>query len=343
MPANAAPLYAVRECSDVFVDAALRDNSGELLFLSAFGRDTAILQFFASFTLPVTNGGRNAFTLVRESETHRVAVTDANSLEKLTGRLPRGNLFGNLVHAWLYKGDFIKPDRSNRSVLVLRFGETEEAFMLRVWLLLRDLCPVPLLDHWREPLLSALGAELITPLSAGNAPPIGMVDGVYLALPLDFERVVSAAVARQALTMEAEHMPPDCCERIRSAAQQVKVKLEANTEATAEGGEPESGGERSAPLFELGRCVCTNGVNGLIEEGRVNPRKLLFRHVHGDWGTVCESDGRENNAALKNGTRIFSAYPIDPSQPSAGHGDNTIWVITEADRSATTLLLPDEY
>jgi hypothetical protein len=332
MQSNVACLYSVRECSGVFVDAALRDDSGELLFLSIFGRDTAILQFFASFTLPVTNGGLNAFTLVRESERHQVAVTSPDDLEKLTGRLPRGNLFGNLTHAWLYKADAIKADRVNRSVLLLRFGESDDAFATRIWLLVRELCPVPLLDHWREPLMRTLGSDLVAPLSDGNAPPLGVVDGAKLALPANFEQIVAASVNRGALTLTPDDMPTDCCDRIREAAAAVRSQCAAATDTV-----------QRQPLFELGRCVCTRGVEELIGDGHVNPMGLLARHVRGDWGSVCEADARENDGALKHGTRILSAYPIDPSQPSAGFGDNTIWVITEADRSATTLLLPDEY
>jgi hypothetical protein len=326
MQSDVSRLYAVRECSDVFVDAALRDDSGELLFLSIFGRDTAILHFFASFSLPVTNGGRDAFTLIHESETHRVTVSDPAVLEKLTGRLPRGNLFGNLTHAWLYKEAAIKPDRSNRSVLVLRFGETEEVFKTRVWLLIRELCPVPLLDHWHEPLMAAMGDELITPLSAGNAPPIGVVDGARLALPADFEQIVSAAVAMRALTLDPGALPGNSCERIRCAVRQVRDQV-------AVGLEP--------PLFELGRVLCTPGIQALITRDLIRPGSLLARHVRGDWGV--SSDPGLNDDAVKHGDRIFSVYPIDPDQPCKGHGENTIWIITEADRSATTLLLPEEY
>jgi hypothetical protein len=319
-------LYAVAECSDVFVDAALRDDSGELLFLSIFGRDTAILQFFATFTLPVSNGGRDAFTLTHDAETYRVAVSDPHALQKLTGRLPRGNLFGNLTHVMLYKADFIKPDRSNRSVLVLRFGEAEDDFALRVWLLIRELCPVPLLDHWREPLLSVLGEALITPLSAGNAPPIGVVDGARLALPADFEQIIAAAVAMQALTLDPAGLPADCCERIRCALRLVREPADA---------------EIAEPLFDLGMVLCTPGIEELVVQGLVRPDRLLARHVRGDWGV--SSDPELNNAALKDGSRIFSVYPIDPDQPCEGYGENTIWIITEADRAATTLLLPSEY
>jgi hypothetical protein len=325
MQAQASHLYAVRECSDVFADAALRDESGELLFLSIFGRDTAILHFFASFTLPVGNGGRDGFTLVREDETHRVDVSDPNTLDKLTGRLPRGNLFGNLTHVWMYQADAIKPDRSNRRALVLRFDETEEVFSTRLWLLVRELCPVPLLDHWREPLMAAMGEELVTPLSAGNAPPLGVVDGVRLALPEDFERVVSAAVILGALTLIAAEMPADGAERIREAARRIREEAENKT----------------TRLFELGSLVCTRGVDALVSQGLVNPGALLARHAVGDWGV--SSDPEQNDAAVKHGDRIFSVYPIDPDEPCLGYGENTIWVITEADRSVTTLLLPDEY
>lgn len=66
-------------------------------------------------------------------------------------------------------------------------------------------------------------------------------------------------------------------------------------------------------------------------------------HVRGDWGCVCANDRKTNFAALFSGERILSAYPLDPAQPCKGFGENTIWIITEADRSVTTLLLPDEY
>jgi hypothetical protein len=214
---GATTLYAIRECSDVFVDAALRDSAGELMFLSMYGRDTAMLHFLASFTLPVGNGGRSFFTLVRGDEHHKIGLADPARLDKLTGRLPRENLFGNLTHVWLYHREGIQPDRSNRSALLLRFGESDEAFAMRIWSLVRDLSPVPLLDHWREPLMEATGELLITPLSAGNAPPIGVVDGARLSLPDAFEQIVSAAVADGALTLDAGDLPTDCVARVRRA------------------------------------------------------------------------------------------------------------------------------
>ncbi len=87
--------------------------------------------------------------------------------------------------------------------------------------------------------------------------------------------------------------------------------------------------------FPLGRTVATPGaIEALVRAGET-PLPYLARHVAGDWGDVDQDDKAENESALKDGLRILSAYRL---------ADNTrIWVITEADRSVTTILLPDEY
>lgn len=231
---GATSLYAVLECSDVFVNAVVLDSAGELIFLSLYGRDTAMLHFLASFTLPVGNGGRSFFTLVRGGELHKIGLADPARLDKLTGRLPRDNLFGNLTHVWLYYKEGILPDRSNRSALLLRFEESDQAYAMRTWLLVRELCPVPLLDHWREPLMAATGELLVTPLSADSAAPIGVVDGARVALPDGFEHSVSAAVADGALTLEASDLPMDCAARIRSVASRFCPTTGADEAASAE-------------------------------------------------------------------------------------------------------------
>jgi len=91
----------------------------------------------------------------------------------------------------------------------------------------------------------------------------------------------------------------------------------------------------------LGRIVATRGALETVEALRI--AQCIARHAAGDWGCVCEADRQANDAAVKEGDRILSAYPIDPSRPSRGHGDNTLWIITEWDRSVTTALLPEEY
>jgi hypothetical protein len=98
----------------------------------------------------------------------------------------------------------------------------------------------------------------------------------------------------------------------------------------------------SAPLFPLGQVVATPGA---LDAARYPGQflELLARHVRGDWGCVDPEDAATNDEAVQTGLRILSAYPIDPGRPCAGYGENCLWVITEADRSVTTILLPDDY
>jgi hypothetical protein len=105
--------------------------------------------------------------------------------------------------------------------------------------------------------------------------------------------------------------------------------------------------EKIKKSLSLGQVVMTRGVEALMLE---NPEfgiiagKYLYQHEHGDWGDVCDEDKAINDDAFKHGGRILSAYTIDPSKgKSEGFGDNTLWIITEWDRSVTTLLLPEEY
>jgi hypothetical protein len=93
--------------------------------------------------------------------------------------------------------------------------------------------------------------------------------------------------------------------------------------------------------FLLGQIVATPGALEACRHDHL--LRCLARHVHGDWGCVDKQDAATNNEAVKAGFRILSAYPIDESKPCKGFGDNTLWIITEADRSVTTFLLPSEY
>lgn len=89
------------------------------------------------------------------------------------------------------------------------------------------------------------------------------------------------------------------------------------------------------PRFPLGRLLITHGAGKALEAVVQDPREFLARHQSGDWGEVPEEDKTENEFSLEHGFRLLSAYR------TSNHVK--IWVITEADRSATTILLPDEY
>jgi|SRR5215212_9628745 len=87
--------------------------------------------------------------------------------------------------------------------------------------------------------------------------------------------------------------------------------------------------------FELGQMVMTPGADETLRAARQLPLEFLLRHKNGDWGELTEEDIRENEWSLENGARLFSAYQT--------RTEEKLWVITERDRSVTTLLLPEEY
>ena len=87
--------------------------------------------------------------------------------------------------------------------------------------------------------------------------------------------------------------------------------------------------------LNLGRIVATPGALAALETAGERPEQYLDRHSAGDWGTVPPEDAAANDVALTDGDRILSAY-------RTGLGAR-LWIITEWDRSVTTLLLPEEY
>ena len=91
----------------------------------------------------------------------------------------------------------------------------------------------------------------------------------------------------------------------------------------------------AAPRFRLGQIVATPGALKLLATHQADPCDFVLRHVTGDFGSIPAGDLAANEAAIKHGLRVLSSYVIDR--------DQKLWIITEADRSATTLLLPDEY
>ena len=87
--------------------------------------------------------------------------------------------------------------------------------------------------------------------------------------------------------------------------------------------------------FPFGQLVATPGALDALERTGQSPLEFLGRHASGDWGEVCEADKKENDFSVRNGFRLLSAYRL--------RDGTKLWIITEADRSATTILLPEEY
>lgn len=92
---------------------------------------------------------------------------------------------------------------------------------------------------------------------------------------------------------------------------------------------------RTSPRFELGRVFATTAAIDVLNNAEVSPTDLLTRHVCGEWGDLSECDRRQNELAVEQGERILSSFVLP--------GGRTVWLITESDRSATTLLLPGDY
>jgi hypothetical protein len=99
--------------------------------------------------------------------------------------------------------------------------------------------------------------------------------------------------------------------------------------------------EKTSQLFKLGRTLCTPAAQqslidaGIPEDGVLGCfHHILTRHLSGDWGECCDEDKATNDQAVKSGARILSVYTVSGVK---------LWVITEADRSYTTILLPEDY
>ena len=100
-------------------------------------------------------------------------------------------------------------------------------------------------------------------------------------------------------------------------------------------GQAENGDPVPKPRFGLGQVVGTPGALRALEDAEQMPSEYLARHVTGDWGDLCDEDKAENELSVERSLRVFSSYKL--------RTDVKVWVITEWDRSVTTLLLPEEY
>lgn len=87
--------------------------------------------------------------------------------------------------------------------------------------------------------------------------------------------------------------------------------------------------------FDFGRVVAPTTLANYCEKKGFSMLPYLIRHANGDWGDVCKEDWKSNDEALKNGERLLSEYKLSDGR--------RIWIITEWDRSATTLLFPEDY
>lgn len=158
-PTLSKPLYRIAECPDLMADACIADDRNGLVFLSIWARDTAIQEFLARLTLGRDEAGLDRFHIIPEQgDGVPVFVGNVDTLEKRTTRAYRRTLFGAIVHLWLFDRRCVRPDKTNATALALLPGLSLHR-RERLWALVRETCPLPLLDHWRDTVLDLLYAQ----------------------------------------------------------------------------------------------------------------------------------------------------------------------------------------
>ncbi|MFK1437581.1 hypothetical protein ACIU0H_28535 [Pseudomonas aeruginosa] len=159
MPAtpSAYPLYGIDECPDLMADACVCNDQGDLIFLSVWARDTAIQQFLARLTLGRDhNDGLDQFHVITDQGgSFPVFVGNVERLEKRLTRAFRRTLFGSMVNLWLFDQRCTQPDKATASAIALLPHASDDTTG-RLWHLVKDTCPLPLLDHWQAPVLTLL-------------------------------------------------------------------------------------------------------------------------------------------------------------------------------------------
>ena len=192
-------LFQIEELPDLYVDACVCDEQRNLVFLSAWGRDTVLQEFLARLTLGREENGIDQFHVIVDGR--RLPVfPNQELLEKRTTRQFRGTLFGSLLHLWLFDRRASTPDQANHFAFALL--EREEDPHHRLWPLVMETCPLPLLPHWREPVMGVLiQHQMLTALPGA----IGNVCAWRLALQLDvLEPSLGELIRRGELTTEAQ-------------------------------------------------------------------------------------------------------------------------------------------
>lgn len=219
MNPNERPLYRVDGVYGLFADAAVWDQaSGELFFISLWGRDTALQEFLARLSLPPGQGGFSAFNLTGTGQEGKVLVRVSNpgQMAKLGGRMPSSGLFGEVAQTWIYTPLALSLDYAGRRALRILRADTDgpdqadEAFEAEAaWSLLKEVSHLPLLDGWRQAVVqAAFGRGWIKRHQgiAANALEIDLGDP-------DYETVISGLIKGGILRPPGDTLPPSSNDR----------------------------------------------------------------------------------------------------------------------------------
>jgi len=180
---------------DLYVDAVLTDESSHLLFMSIWGRDTALQEFTARLQLQGSQDGIRDFHVTGPDFDRYVQIPNVDTLDKISSKTSRNTVFGQLTQLWIYHELVARPDMVNRrAVMVYRPGEQPDT-----WALVKSVCHLPLLDHWRDSILACcFSHEWICELDCGLG-----VKGILIDLSSDdVEREITEMIHNNELTLE---------------------------------------------------------------------------------------------------------------------------------------------
>lgn len=196
-------MFEIDEFPGLFADACIRDLNGAVIFLSVFGRDTGLRQMTSAFHLGAARDGVDEINLTSVStlEKCNARIGDASVLEFHTGRL-QTELFGDIVHGWIYNPMLEKPDFKSRLGWIIQPNMSEDQLAKRIWEFYKALSPLPLMDHWKESVLLST-KDYVTNLSDCDYPPIGKLQAIRVHLGLDFNQRLSSLVKSHEITLDA--------------------------------------------------------------------------------------------------------------------------------------------
>lgn len=176
----------------LYLDAVVTTTDNKVQFLSVWGRDGVMQHFFASLTLPMSEGGLRVMTVnLSGSQKLVLDFAQAKSLTKRTTRLPKFTDVGELVHTWLVHPSLLKPSGQSMTVMSQTALSYDE-----LWPTLKQLCHLPLLEHWQTMLRTKLQPHIDTLPSYG-------VFAYHLDLPIEaIESLISDALTQGELSIE---------------------------------------------------------------------------------------------------------------------------------------------
>jgi len=222
--AHTVPIASILECPDLIVDACVVDKqTHDLIFISVWGRDTAVQQLLARLTLDSTAAEslKSGIGLKVGSHTRPVFFHDTDKLEKRTSREYPGTLFGSLLNLWLFHPQCTAPDSSQHSAYVLlqppkaqqeaepalsHLGDLPQATRARLASALLNLAPFPILPEWADVALDEVQKQQML---SQQETLFGDVLGYRLHLDVDrLEQAISGLIRSYQLTAGGQPLQP---------------------------------------------------------------------------------------------------------------------------------------